>query len=137
MHARQVLGTVAGPLAPMLTAERTALNFLSHLSGVATLAHRFVEAAGPDDHWAATVAPGGERWQLTRTAGGEQQVLATAPGPVHGHTIGFRTGPDTVELVADGLVWATVDAGPAAGTATGIVSTGREVRLDRFAVFVG
>ena len=41
-----VLGTVAGPLASMLTAERTALNFLGHLSGIATLTARFVEAAG-------------------------------------------------------------------------------------------
>jgi len=47
IHARQVLGTVVGPLASILTAERSALNFLSHLSGVATLAHHFVEAAGP------------------------------------------------------------------------------------------
>lgn len=47
VHARQVLGTITGPLASMLTAERTALNLLSHLSGVATTAHRFVEAAGP------------------------------------------------------------------------------------------
>ena len=29
----------------MLTGERTALNFLGHLSGVATLTARFVEAA--------------------------------------------------------------------------------------------
>ena len=34
--ALAVLGTVSGPLAPILTAERTALNFLGHLSGVAT-----------------------------------------------------------------------------------------------------
>lgn len=42
-----VVGTVTGPLAPMLTAERTALNLISHLSGVATLTRRFVDAAGP------------------------------------------------------------------------------------------
>lgn len=42
-----VIATVTGPLAPMLTAERTALNLISHLSGVATLTRRFVEAAGP------------------------------------------------------------------------------------------
>ncbi len=41
------LGTVEGSLASVLTAERTALNFLSHLSGVATRARRFVDAAGP------------------------------------------------------------------------------------------
>ncbi len=41
----QVLGLVEGPLAPILTGERTALNFVCHLSGVATLTARFVEAA--------------------------------------------------------------------------------------------
>jgi nicotinate-nucleotide pyrophosphorylase (carboxylating) len=35
---------VTGRLAPMLTAERTALNFLGHLSGIATLTARFVDA---------------------------------------------------------------------------------------------
>lgn len=38
---------VAGPLIPILTAERTALNLLGHLSGVATLTRRFVDTAGP------------------------------------------------------------------------------------------
>jgi nicotinate-nucleotide pyrophosphorylase (carboxylating) len=41
-----VLGRVEGPLASLLTAERTALNFLGHLSGVATVTRRFVQAAG-------------------------------------------------------------------------------------------
>jgi len=36
----------AGPARAILAAERTALNFLGHLSGVATLAARFVRAAG-------------------------------------------------------------------------------------------
>jgi nicotinate-nucleotide pyrophosphorylase (carboxylating) len=39
-----VAARVRGPLRGILTAERTALNFLQHLSGVATLANRFVEA---------------------------------------------------------------------------------------------
>jgi nicotinate-nucleotide pyrophosphorylase (carboxylating) len=34
----------SGPAAALLAAERTALNFLAHLSGVATLTARFVEA---------------------------------------------------------------------------------------------
>ncbi len=34
----------SGPAAALLSAERTALNFLGHLSGVATLTARFVEA---------------------------------------------------------------------------------------------
>ncbi|MEX2293999.1 MAG: carboxylating nicotinate-nucleotide diphosphorylase [Acidimicrobiales bacterium] len=41
----QVIGSVSGPMASILTAERTALNFLCHLSGVASLTRRFVEAA--------------------------------------------------------------------------------------------
>jgi nicotinate-nucleotide pyrophosphorylase (carboxylating) len=43
----QVLAEIEGPLASVLTAERTALNLLGHLSGVATVTRRFVEAAGP------------------------------------------------------------------------------------------
>jgi nicotinate-nucleotide pyrophosphorylase (carboxylating) len=35
---------VAGSLSSILTGERTALNFLQHLSGVATLTRRFVDA---------------------------------------------------------------------------------------------
>ena len=36
---------VSGPLRPILTAERTALNFLGHLSGMATLTSHFVAEA--------------------------------------------------------------------------------------------
>ncbi len=39
-----VAATVAGPLRSLLTGERTVLNFLTHLSGVATLTRRYVEA---------------------------------------------------------------------------------------------
>ena len=42
--AGTAIAEVRGPLAPILTAERTALNFLGHLSGVATLTARFVDA---------------------------------------------------------------------------------------------
>jgi nicotinate-nucleotide pyrophosphorylase (carboxylating) len=38
-----VLLTVEGPLVPLLRAERTALNFLTHLSGVATLTRRWAD----------------------------------------------------------------------------------------------
>lgn len=36
---------IRGPLRALLTGERTALNFLTHLSGIATLTHRYVAAA--------------------------------------------------------------------------------------------
>ncbi|HXH06258.1 MAG TPA: carboxylating nicotinate-nucleotide diphosphorylase, partial [Vicinamibacterales bacterium] len=41
-----VVAEIAGPARALLTAERTALNFLQRLSGIATLTRRFVEAAG-------------------------------------------------------------------------------------------
>jgi nicotinate-nucleotide pyrophosphorylase (carboxylating) len=40
----EVLATVRGPMRDLLTAERTALNLLGHLSGVATLTRRWVDA---------------------------------------------------------------------------------------------
>jgi nicotinate-nucleotide pyrophosphorylase (carboxylating) len=44
VHAGQSLMTVSGPVGPILTAERTALNVLCHLSGIATLTRRWVDA---------------------------------------------------------------------------------------------
>ena len=40
-----VLATISGPLRAILAAERTALNFLQRLSGVANLTRKFVDAA--------------------------------------------------------------------------------------------
>jgi nicotinate-nucleotide pyrophosphorylase len=42
--AGDVLMAVRGPLRAILTAERTALNFLGHMSGIATLTAQWVEA---------------------------------------------------------------------------------------------
>jgi nicotinate-nucleotide pyrophosphorylase (carboxylating) len=41
----QVIAEIDGPLASVLTAERTALNLVGHLSGIATLTRRFVAEA--------------------------------------------------------------------------------------------
>jgi nicotinate-nucleotide pyrophosphorylase (carboxylating) len=41
---RDVIADVSGPVAPLLMAERTALNFLQRLSGIATMARRFAQA---------------------------------------------------------------------------------------------
>jgi len=41
-----VIADLRGQAAAMLTAERTALNFIQRLSGIATLTRRFVDAAG-------------------------------------------------------------------------------------------
>jgi nicotinate-nucleotide pyrophosphorylase (carboxylating) len=40
------IGEISGSARALLSGERTALNFLQHLSGVATLARRFVRASG-------------------------------------------------------------------------------------------
>jgi nicotinate-nucleotide pyrophosphorylase (carboxylating) len=43
------VAVVTGPARALLAAERTALNFLCHLSGIATLTARFVALARPHD----------------------------------------------------------------------------------------
>jgi nicotinate-nucleotide pyrophosphorylase (carboxylating) len=40
-----VVANVAGPLRSLLIGERTMLNFMTHLSGIATMTRRFVDAA--------------------------------------------------------------------------------------------
>jgi nicotinate-nucleotide pyrophosphorylase (carboxylating) len=42
--ANTVLATVTGPMNLLLSGERTALNFVQHLSGIATLTRRYVDA---------------------------------------------------------------------------------------------
>lgn len=51
LDGRTVLAEVRGPLASVLTGERTALNFLGHLSGIATRTRAFVDAAAPLRVW--------------------------------------------------------------------------------------
>ena len=43
----QVCGTVSGPARALLIGERTALNFMQRMSGIATLTHQYVEAVKP------------------------------------------------------------------------------------------
>jgi nicotinate-nucleotide pyrophosphorylase (carboxylating) len=47
VHPGDVVAVVAGPARTVLRAERPAINLISHLSGVATLTRRFVDAASP------------------------------------------------------------------------------------------
>ncbi len=54
LAAGEVFGVVRGPLSSILTGERTALNFLSFLSGIATLTSQYAAAAaagGPARVW--------------------------------------------------------------------------------------
>jgi len=50
LHRGDVAAKVVGPLASILTGERTALNFLQRLSGVATLTRRYADALAPYKH---------------------------------------------------------------------------------------
>jgi nicotinate-nucleotide pyrophosphorylase (carboxylating) len=66
----------SGPAAALLVAERTALNFLGHLSGIATLTARFVEAvAGTDARILDTrkTTPGLRRLEKAAVAAGGGQ----------------------------------------------------------------
>lgn len=44
LKAGDTVAEISGPAVSLLMAERTALNFLQHLSGIATLTNQFVEA---------------------------------------------------------------------------------------------
>jgi nicotinate-nucleotide pyrophosphorylase (carboxylating) len=44
VQAGRSLARISGPMRGILAAERTALNFLQHLSGIATLTRRYVDA---------------------------------------------------------------------------------------------
>jgi nicotinate-nucleotide pyrophosphorylase (carboxylating) len=68
----QVVGTVTGPLRAVLTGERSALNFLCHLSGVATATRAFVDAAGAGDQGAARI------WDTRKTLPGLRAVEKAA-----------------------------------------------------------
>ena len=61
LEAGQRIGAAAGPLRSLLTGERSALNFLGHLSGVATLTRAYADAA------AAAVAADPARCRLRDT----------------------------------------------------------------------
>lgn len=44
VKSNSLIAEISGPATGILIAERTALNFLGHLSGIATLTHQFVQA---------------------------------------------------------------------------------------------
>lgn len=71
--ADDCIATLSGPARAILTAERTALNFLGRLSGIATLTHAYVEAiAGTRARIAHTrkTTPGLRALELAAVAAG-------------------------------------------------------------------
>jgi nicotinate-nucleotide pyrophosphorylase (carboxylating) len=78
------IGTLAGPMRSILSAERTALNFLQHLSGVATLTRRNVEIVAGRCQVLDTrkTTPG---WRVL-------EKYAVRQGGGHNHRIGLYDG---------------------------------------------
>lgn len=101
IRPRTELATLAGPMRSILTAERTALNFLQRLSGVATLTHRYVDAAGGKSQILDTrkTTPG---WRL-------MEKYAVRMGGGHNHRVGLYDGV----LIKDNHL-AALGGGPAA-----------------------
>lgn len=79
---RQTLAFVSGPARGLLTAERTALNFLGRMSGIATLTRQFVDAVA---------GTGATILDTRKTAPGLRMVdkLAVQRGGGRNHRIGL------------------------------------------------
>jgi nicotinate-nucleotide pyrophosphorylase (carboxylating) len=103
---------VSGPLRGILTAERTALNFLGRLSGVATLTRRFVTA----------VSGTGTQILDTRKTTPGWRLLEKAAG-VAGGGLNHRVGLHDMVLVKDNHILA---AGGVAASVEGIRRGNRE-----------
>src|SRR5260370_35044800 len=80
----QVLMELKGSARAILTGERTALNFLGRMSGIATLTHKFFEAVG----WTEAVT-----LETRKTAPGLRTIdqLAVRHGGLGEHQWGFFT----------------------------------------------
>jgi nicotinate-nucleotide pyrophosphorylase (carboxylating) len=76
------VASVAGPARAVLAAERTALNFLAHLSGIATLSARFAEAVA---------GSGAQVLDTRKTTPGLRRLekAAVAAGGARNHRLGL------------------------------------------------
>jgi nicotinate-nucleotide pyrophosphorylase (carboxylating) len=88
-----LIAEIAGPTRGMLTAERTALNFLCHLSGVATATNAIVEAIRP--HRAAVVCT---RKTMPGLRSAQKYAVRVGGGANH------RFGLDDAVLIKDNHV---------------------------------
>ncbi len=80
-----VLATVSGELRGILAAERTALNFLQRLSGIATLTHHYVAAAAGFPARILDTRKTTPGWRLL-------EKYAVRQGGGHNHRIGLFDG---------------------------------------------
>ena len=105
LRANDVLCRIEGPARAILTAERTALNFLQTLSGTATVARRFVDAVHGTD---ATIL------DTRKTLPGlrREQKYAVGCGGARNHRMGLYDGILIKEnhIAAAGSITAAVHA---------------------------
>ncbi|GAB4570993.1 MAG: carboxylating nicotinate-nucleotide diphosphorylase [Rhodothalassiaceae bacterium] len=104
------LMTVAGPARGLLTAERTALNLVQHLSGIATLSARYVDAVAGTG---AIILDTRKTIPLLRRI----QKYATLCGGARNHRMGLYDGVMIKDnhIAAAGSIAAAVAAARAAG----------------------
>lgn len=108
VEANAVVATLRGPRAAVLTVERTLLNFLGRMSGVATLTRRFVEAARASN-------PNVKILDTRKTVPGWRELdkYAVRTGGGHNH----RTGLYDAVLIKDNHLAGIPTEGLAAGLA--------------------
>lgn len=122
LEAKAVAARVSGPVKSILMGERTALNFISHLSGVASRANHLVQVArGGGNGTALRIL------DTRKTLPGFRmlQKYAVATGGAENHRIGLY---DMVMLKDNHI--------DAAGSITGAVEKVRERWGDRFRIEV-
>jgi nicotinate-nucleotide pyrophosphorylase (carboxylating) len=122
LKAGNIIATVEGPTRSLLKGERVALNFLTHLSGIASLTQRFVQQVS------GTHA---KIYDTRKTIPGLRQLqkYAVQAGGGHNHRMGLY---DAV-LIKDNHIAAVGSAGEAVRRARQNVGAGIkiEVEIDR------
>jgi nicotinate-nucleotide pyrophosphorylase (carboxylating) len=117
--AQGKLATVAGPLIPMLSAERVVLNFLQRLCAIATTTHRYVQAVegtGVQIYDTRKTIPG---WRLL-------EKYAVRCGGGHNHRLGLY---DAVLVKDNHLAEFGRDL---EGRLTAIIAQARDLRQVKF-----
>lgn len=108
LEKSDLIARVQGPLGAILAAERTALNFLQHLSGIATLTRRFVDAVAGLPCKILDTRKTLPAWRLlekyaTRCGGGHNHRLGLYDGILikDNHLAGLGTGPGVIKLAVE------------------------------------
>lgn len=112
-----VLATVTGPARRILAGERTALNFVQQLSGVATITRRFVELAKPARVYDTRKTTPGLR---------ELEKYAVRCGGGYNHRMGLHDGV----MIKDNHIAALGDLDALREKVESIAASGRPIVLE-------